>query len=51
MYGFTVELYVAVYVASAVTLLLTAGVHQLNVYVYCCVAALVGSAGNTKSSL
>ena len=46
VYLFTVLLYVAVYVASPVTVV-TSGVQPLKVYVYCAVAGLLGSAGGT----
>ena len=42
-YSFTVELYVALYVAGHVTDT-TDGLHPAKLYVYCAVAALLGSA-------
>lgn len=44
VYLFTVAVYVAVYVVFFV-IFHTVGFHPANVYVYCAVAALVGSAG------
>jgi len=43
VYLFVVALYCAVYVTFPVTALVS-GVHPLNVYVYCAVAAFVGVA-------
>jgi hypothetical protein len=48
VYLFTAALYVAVYVAHVVTSDIV-GVHHAKAYVYCAVAAFVGSAGFTIS--
>ena len=51
VYLFTVDVYVAVYVAAATTFSTTVGVHPANVYVNSASAFLLGSAGTTTFSL